>query len=567
MVAFALGACGEGGADSSSDGAGGTGAGSAEGGSGGGDGGQGGEGAGTPVLAGDPVLLFSDLTVAPSSGWSATEPEKGAVVTVWGRRLGEARGDSFITVNGVALESDADYAEPWGQTGTPTPHLQSVAFWLTSDMADGPGEITVTVGGQTSASLPFRIVDGNVRFVDVDAAGAGSGTHDDPWSDPKSFVDTMAPGDVVYFREGTYDQLYNGGKQNIWIRSSETAGTEDSPIGFVGYPGEVPEFDSLTNGSDDLHTSLSFQSGWLTISKLMVTGYATGINAGEGVRVVGNDITGGQVFRSGTGIVVVGDNHGKVLGNSIHGGRTANRLDHAIYISGCAPDAGNELAYNYVWDNDFDRGPMIVVNHQEDRCPTDVFVRSHTIHHNLVDCTDYPSRAIGIYDLSWDGGAETEPEPTIIHHNIAVRCGTAISPALYQNAAHAEWHSNTVYGALNTALSIQGGRVLSSVVHNNVFHLDADAEYIALGDGGTSAVVDTNLYAGSGTYDGDANAITGEPHLSIDVGASVFLLGADSAAIDAALMSGPAVQSLDFNGVPRPHGAGIDVGAVEYVAP
>jgi len=59
-----------------------------------------------PGSTGGPVLLFSDLTLAPSSGWSAATPTRGAVVTVWGRNLGLTRGSSTISVGDVALSAD-----------------------------------------------------------------------------------------------------------------------------------------------------------------------------------------------------------------------------------------------------------------------------------------------------------------------------------------------------------------------------------------------------------------------------------------------------------------------------
>jgi hypothetical protein len=519
-----------------------------------------------PGSTGGPVLLFSDLTVAPSSGWSAADPSRGAVVTVWGRNLGVARGSSSVSVGGVELSADSDYAEAWGEAGKPVPFLQRVSFWLNDSMPDGDGAIRVTVNGEVSNALPFTVGGGSLYFVDASASGSGSGTHADPWASPSDCVSAIAPGDICYFREGVYDQKYNGGKQNIWLRDGEVPATPSAPVAFVGYPGETALFDSRTNGSRNFHTSFRFVSPAITLAKLSIDAYAVGVQAGDDARIIGNDIRGGANFLSGSGIVVVNGNAAVVYGNAIHGGRTENRLDHGIYISGCAPRTGNTLAWNYIFDNSFDRGPMIVVNHQENRCPADVFVRSHFIHHNLVDCSDFPSRAIGIYDLSWDGAPETEPEPTYVYNNIINRCGIAGNAAIYQNAAHARFFHNTIRGSREDGFSVSGGRVLSSRIVNNIIELDnASGDYVATDFAGLD--VNHNLYFGAGAYSGsDSAAVEGDPLLTIDIATDTYDLGATSPAIDMGASDVPAFLTTDFRSVARPVGAGLDIGAVERLA-
>ena len=58
-----------------------------------------------PALA-EPRLHFSDLASGPKAGNSDTSlgqtaGEDGTIVTVWGAGLGEAQGNSKITINGV----------------------------------------------------------------------------------------------------------------------------------------------------------------------------------------------------------------------------------------------------------------------------------------------------------------------------------------------------------------------------------------------------------------------------------------------------------------------------------
>ena len=518
-----------------------------------------------PGNPGDPVVLFTDLTHAPNVGWSASEPDRGAVVTLWGRNLGAVRANSYVTVSGVDLVDDSDYPEPWGETGRPVAFLQRVSFWLDTRVPDGPGEVTVTVGERTSNPVPLTINDGRIYFVDGSATEPGDGSHAQPWSDPGSFIAAMAPGDIGYFRTALYDQRYNGGKQNIWLRDTDTGGTIDAPIAFVGYPGDTPLFDSRTNGSNDFHSSFRFVAPHITLAKVSIDAHAIGVSAGDDSRIIGNDIRGGAQFLSGSGIVITNGDGARILGNSVHGGRTGNRLDHAIYVSGCAPRTGSELAWNHIFDNDFERGPMVVVNHQEDRCPSDVFVRSHIIRDNLIDCSDHASRAIGIFDLSWDGGAETEPEPTYVYNNIAYRCGIVNHAAMYQNAAHARFYNNTIYQSRDDGISVAGERVLSSHVMNNIVDLDGSSTTY-LDVAGAGVIVSHNLYSGAGDYAGaDPAPVNGDPGLEIDLGDWTFGLTADSPAIDSGSGDVAGIVTADFLWNARPLGSGYDIGAIERV--
>ncbi len=515
--------------------------------------------------AGAPVLLFSDLVAGANSGWSAADPNQGVAVTVWGHNLGNIRGTSYISVGAINLSGDGDYPEAWGQRGKPIPYLASITFFLNDSMTQGTQNISVTVDGVKSNSLPFNINSEAIYFIDNANSGAGLGTLLDPWSDPKSFVDAMAPGDVGYFRGGTYSEKYNGGKQNIWVRSTEAGGTVLNPIGFVGYPGEVVIMDGVTNGDANFHTSLQFESGAITVSRMNILGIKTAVSGGDDIRIVGNDMVGGTVFFSGAGIIQIGGSRGRVYGNSVHGGTTANRLDHAIYISGCDPGGGNHLGWNYIHDNDFDRGPMVVINHQESRCPSTEYVRSHKIFSNFVDCTGSPSRGIGVYDLSWDGGSETEPEAPIIFNNIVLGCGGTGQPAMYQNAAHTEFINNTILGSEGDGIQIDGSRVISSKVVNNILDLATSGGSYFTGSGG-QRTVSNNLYFGAGAADGaDTAPIEGDAKFTIDKTNWLFLLAADGAAIDGGLSSEATGIVHDFNNNVRVVGSSVDVGAVEFV--
>ncbi|MCF6298747.1 MAG: right-handed parallel beta-helix repeat-containing protein [Thiomicrorhabdus sp.] len=471
----------------------------------------------TTAYAAEPVIFFSDLISAPKSGWDSSEPDKGAIVTIWGRNFGTQRGSSYVTVNGIKLTAESDYKDVWAKTNNPVPFLQTITFQLNSSMSNGDGTISVNVNNKTSNTIPFRVnTIGSIYFIDVNASG-GTGTLSDPWSNLRDFIDEMQPGDVGYFREGTFDKIYNGGKSNIWVRKSETSGTAQDPIGFIGYPNEVAMFDSWTNGhKSNFNKSILVASYNMTVAKLATKAFARGIEIGRYGRIIGNDTIGVQELIGGDGIIVTGSDGVKILGNTVHGGRSGDRLDHSIYVGGCQELAGNEIAYNYSYDNLIDRGPHFVDNHQQNRCASDVFMLSNHWHNNVISCEADASRGIGIYDLSWDKGDANEPDPAYVYNNILVGCGDGWNGAMYHANGHAVFYNNILFNNQGRGIQLyDNSRVLSSKAINNIIVNATTDEYVV----GDRHTFDSNSYFG-GPADSipssDTNAVVADPMITVD---------------------------------------------------
>lgn len=513
-----------------------------------------------------PVIAFVDLTSAPRDGWSAAEPNKGAVVTVWGRNLGTTRGSNFITVGGVNLTANTDYPEAWG-TYWPTPHLQKITFHLNSSIPLGDTNITVTVNGIESNSIPININDDDIFFVNEAVAGTGTGTLTDPYKSVFSFFTNATAGDVAYLRGGTYSAKIDGGQSTWYIRQGGASagvaidGTQAKPLGISAYPNETPIIDALDTQDSTKRTAIAAQNDWYTFSRLTVHADQIAISGdGIGVRIVGNDTVGVKTNQYGAGTIVGANDSVKILGNSVHGGRSANRLDHGVYASGCSPNDGMEIAYNHFYDNSLAEGPIIVVNHQDDRCGAGQYLKSHYIHSNFVDCSDFRSRAIGVYDQSWDVGDAQEPEPTYVYNNISVSCGIDRTWAAFtQNSAHVEWYNNTVYDSTGVALEIAGTRVLSSKVSNNIFDMSADFEIVRPHSltGTPPVIIDTNIYYGSNggltaPETLDPNAVFLDPAIVLDLpNASIT----NTTAAYGVGLSNATINSLivrDYNLVTRP---------------
>lgn len=516
-------------------------------------------------LLATPVILYSDLTSAPNTGWSSSDPSRGAVVTIWGKGFGADRGSNYVTVNGVNLVADSDYPELWGQK-KPTPHVQRISFHLNETVPQGSGSITVTVKGTRSNEIPFHVNKSKIYFADPKSLSNGSGAIDSPYNDMMTFFNNANPGDVIYLREGVFSNKIDYGQETFYIRNG-VHGTEESPIGVVGYPNETAIVDALATKSSSKRTAIRVKNNWYTFSKLSLHGDQMAMYAdGVGIRTVGNDTIGVVTNQYGTGTIVTSKDSAKVLGNSVHGGRSGNRLDHGIYVSGCSPNKGVEVAYNHLYDNNVAEGPIIVVNHQDNRCASNQSLKSHYIHSNYVDCSDYRSRAIGIYDQSWDGGGEAEPEPTYVYNNISVSCGIdRWWTALYQNSAHVEWYNNIVYDSHGVGLELIGSRIISSKAKNNIFHLTGNWEYIRHLDG--TADISNNVYFGSSGNKTapeslDGGAILADPGIVLD--AANANLTVDSAMLAAGIVDADvsAVVKTDYHGTLRPKEK-MSVGAIE----
>ncbi len=524
-----------------------------------------------------PTILFSDLTAAPNTGWDSSNVTKGAVVTIWGFNFGAERGRSFVSVNKTPLKNDMDYVDTWGEKNNPVPNLESITFQLNNSIPLGEGWISITVNNIESNSVDFNVNNGRIFFTDVNSSSVGSGTLQSPWKSPNSFLTQRKTGDILYFRAGIYNQIYFGGKSNIWMREGPITNvpprdaSKSKPIAFVGYPNEIAVIDSATKGNSQFKSGFKLDAAYHTVSKLTFKAYSAGIDGLHNVRIVGNDVVGAKVLVDGSGIINLRGNNGKALGNTVHGARSQDKLDHGIYISGCAPDKGNEVAWNYVYDNDFAEGPAIVINHQGTRCSSDVFVKSHKIHHNIIDCRAHATRAIGIYDLSWDpqDGETNEPEAPLIYNNVVYQCGRAgvnfNSPSVYQTAAHGIWFNNLILNSRENAFSIDGKNFISTHIYNNIIVLsDSSKKYMSAHKDGFN--INNNIYFGGGSFPGiDENAINADPKITVDTSLWKFLLDRSSPAIDEGVTNFDS-GGLDINGNARWVGSKIDVGAVEYTA-
>jgi len=488
-----------------------------------------------PVVGntGDPFIAYSDLTYGPSVGWSAADPNKGAVVTIYGRNFGTTRGSSYVTVNGVQLNADVDFVDDWAKTSNPIPFLQSITFQLNTNIPAGVGTISVTAGGITSNSVPFTVGSGSIAFVSATAPTSGTdGSITNPWH-CSDFKTSLSPGNVIYFRGGTYSSMCNGGKSIIWIKDTNTSGTSAAPIAIAGYPGEDAFMDHSAGDITNANKGIVADNHYMTIAKFRVSALESAIRGNDFSRVIANNAIGAVEYLGGAGIVAAGGDGALVIGNWLHGGRSQRKLDHAIYFSGCQETVGGVAAWNLIDDNDFGSpldpadsgyGALIVDNHQEVRCTSDQQLQSLRVHNNLISCENFYARAIGIHKQSWDAGTDTagEPEPALVYNNITINCGVAdagtieqpvpdpeqASPVVYQDYdTHAGWFNNLFFNS-HGGMSVSGS-VLSSAVQNNAFTRSSRGTIGACNGSAPSPNSHNSVFGGCA--DAGTNSITADP--------------------------------------------------------
>ena len=146
----------------------------------------------------DPVLYFSDITSGPKTGNSDTSGGRsgldGAIVTIWGRNLGNVQGGSKVYANSV--EAASYYS--WGNATAPadlyTYHqMQMISFQVSHLAQNGLGSVYIVVNGRQSNSLPFTVRAGNLYFVKTTGQDdTGDGGWGSPWRTIPKAADSLA---------------------------------------------------------------------------------------------------------------------------------------------------------------------------------------------------------------------------------------------------------------------------------------------------------------------------------------------------------------------------------------
>ena len=492
-------------------------------------------GIGNTAFCSSPRLHFSDLISGPDTGLGDSLGE-GTIVTIWGNNLGSTQGASTVYFkDSTATSYEAAYVYYWcnadGGTSGGGPadlyayhKMQEIAFSIPDEAASGLGSMYVVVDSVTSNELPFTVQAGNIYYVKTTG---NNSTGDGAWATPWATVSTdgdgamvagkTVPGDIVYSLGVVDDGGPGGNDSGYGYRTNNNKGTDGNPISIVSYPGTIAEAKSApatgtgiaNNGADN---------DWFNFSKIKVWSIGSGVSTCDGMRAVGNYITGPDATGQGgafvgswdtcdSGVVIFG-NEIDTFGNldpevtsskhhtfymkvraenpdCVGGTYDGYEIDGSPDVAGCIAGGGEmgplqggpieayELGWNYLHNNSA-RGGMHV--YDESFCGD--MTGTLRLHDNVIVDQVGPG-----FNLMASGSAvagapdyfnECWSMPVELYNNLFIRCGVSPTggtpgPAIAlqgeRNVSHVKMYNNTIYGYADAtadphdevALFVRGG--------------------------------------------------------------------------------------------------------------
>lgn len=445
--------------------------------------------------------------------------------------------------------------------------------------------VTVIHCGTLFAPADFRVqaaAQGNIYYVAMNGDDANPGTLDQPWHTIQKAANSLAAGDTVYIRAGTY-------AERVQPQSSGSAG---NLITYAAYPGETAILDGTDiTLPDDLAGlfEITSRSYIRVVGLRVVNAGPNGNNAGIMVMDSGYiTIENNNTYNThSSGIGIWGSHHVAVAGN---------RIDEA-------GGSGMQECLTVAGTNAFEVHHNEVLNCHKEGIDAKDGASNGKIYHNEV----YFTRSVGIYVDAWDKHTYNIEVYQNVVHDIVNNDGFALASEMggllenihvYNNLAYhnryvgltiasygpggAAGHpmkdiyvvNNTFY---NNGWETWGGGIAldnvngeNLVIRNNI--LSQNLTFQLTLDPGVptqTCTLDHNLIDGFRGTEGEiygTDAVTGEARF-MDAPVANLRLQADSPAIDAGAASG--APAADFDGLPRPlDGDGdslalVDLGAFE----
>lgn len=337
------------------------------------------------ATASQPFLAFSDLISGPDTGLGDGQGS-GVIVTVWGQNLGVVSSDRTLTFtdsSGQTYEphvyywKHADGTLPSGPANLYESHrMQEVAFSI-PDSALGAGEISVTVNGKESNSLPFTVRTGNIYHVKSSGSDSGNGSWDSAWRTVGHAVSAAPAGSTIYIHD--VDTGSSNSARGIYWNNGSASSSLEAQFSVTAYPGYQPKVtaqrsvetynaEAMVVSKLDLYASnyKSVDANDQPSGSVIDNGATYGIESSKNGRAVANrvgDIPGGCASKyqgAITGNARFGDkvSNYKILGNEVYdyGCDGSNKLHHTTYMS-IRSDGKDlqvdpwEFGYNYLHGN------------------------------------------------------------------------------------------------------------------------------------------------------------------------------------------------------------------------
>lgn len=366
-----------------------------------------------------PVIFFTDLDSGPKTGG---EGGNGAYVTIYGAFFGSSQGSSTVSIGGGAPSQYKQWGVSWGWAAN---NYQLITVQLGS--AAVTGNITVTTSAGTSNGIPFTVRSGTIYFASSSGGSdSNPGTFASPWQTLTHARDTMAAGDTVYARTGSYITTDDGQGYSTCMLL-QTGGSTGLPNAMIGYPGESATLGSTTACDDGIRSKgIGSENYWVFANFSTIAGITISIGpyGAHDWKIIGNpnmtcpngnnaagclDIGGGQ---DGT------EYNWFVYGNNInHSGTNLNpttvtALYHTVYLS--QNMHGVWFGWNIVSNS---AGGRCIQQNVNDNSPTD-----------RLDSYDMHIHDNVIHDCQNDGIVMTTVNPSAgtveIYNNLIFNAGT-----------------------------------------------------------------------------------------------------------------------------------------------
>lgn len=516
------------------------------------------------AYAAKPVLFFSDLDSGPKTGWENAST-KGAAVSVWGLNFGAAGPDSKITVAGQdILSTDSQFVAEWNAAAIAR-GMKVITFWLKPTCNDGAGTITVTTPEGQSNALSFTVRAGNIYYATPTGSDSNNGrTTGSAWRNAFKGL-SMAPGDILYLRQGVY-ATGNSSRAYIWMDNEH--GTAGKPLAWVSYPAEVATIGdgTLASGFGQYNYTGHGDNHDITIAKIKFNATEGGVTSGQSetpwynFRVIANDIQNATKNSWGGAIYFAYFWNVKIYGNYLNN-NGFDKYDHSIYINsypvaGAGFDSHDlDIGWNEITHQN--NGSNIKLHPKDSGTVAKLY--NIYVHDNYIH--DSPNES---FELGARAGY------VAIYNNLVVNTGTGA--AGYNGGVHLTYQSSgsnpvvKIYNntfintGINSSFTFTDGATTNVDVRNNVFYDPVPRNFLDAGGWAGTATATNNYYFNFIPPSWDASPVSGDASF---ISGTDFRLHNNSQLIDAGVDVG-AVVSSDYDGNPRPKYGRFDIGAFEY---
>jgi parallel beta-helix repeat protein len=433
----------------------------------------------------------------------------------------------------------------------------------------------VTPAGPPWANGPAALPrQGNTYYVSPGGDDSDPGTIDFPWQTIQHAADTLAAGDTLYIRAGTYPE-------QVIPQNSGSAG---QAITYAAYPGEAVTLDGA------VVTVPQYQGLFYIGARdyIQVSGLRIANSNEAGILADGCShvtIENNSTYNtSSSGIGVWGCSNVVVAGNRVEEA-CGGGMQECISVGGTDTFAvhDNEVLNCHKEGIDAKDGSsngQVYRNHVHHTDRVGFYVDAwdkHTYNIALFQNVAYDSLDNNGFALASEAGGLLEN--VRVYNNIAYNnrylglafsnCCPDLSPTHPMRGITVV--NNTFY---NNGLDPWGGGITVDnpdiqdvTIRNNIVSQNLSFQIVVSPGVPTATLsIDHNLIDGFRGYEGEVYGdayVEGDPRF-VDPAGGNFHLQGDSPAIDQG--SATDAPNDDYDGQPRPAGAGYDIGADEYVA-